>query len=215
MTGRRAAVEPGHLAGFTLLELLVAVAIFAVLGTLGYGALRQALLAREQITAHSDDLKQLQMAMTLLERDLGQWVPRSVRDQLGDRRAPLVWTGGPGAVLELTRGGHVNPGALPRSDLLRVSYEWRDGALLRRAWPVLDRVPGSDIAGQALLDEVENLEWRFLDRAGHWHPTWPPSQATGAAVPGTSSSAPVAVEVIIERPPWGRIRRVIATGYAP
>ena len=75
--------------GFTLLELVVALAVFAVLATLAYGSLARLLYAREQLASRAEALGRLQLAYSLLERDCQALVARPVRDELGDPEPPL------------------------------------------------------------------------------------------------------------------------------
>jgi general secretion pathway protein J len=78
--------------GFTLLELLVALAIFAVLATMAYAALNSVLTARKQVEAKSARLSALQTALMIMERDVEQAVPRGIRDEFGDVGAtPWGW----------------------------------------------------------------------------------------------------------------------------
>jgi len=71
-------------AGFTLLEVVVAVALFAVVSTLAYGGLAAVLRSREQLSEASAQLAQLQLAMQMFERDVRSAVLRPVRDGYGE-----------------------------------------------------------------------------------------------------------------------------------
>lgn len=141
--------------GFTLLELVVALAVFAVLATLAYGSLARLLSAREQLASRAEALGRLQLAYSLLERDCQALVARPVRDELGDPEPPLRRA--PDGSLEITHGAWSNPLDQPRPQLQRVRWQVRNGVLYRDAWPVLDRVPGSRPASQRVLDDVQRF----------------------------------------------------------
>lgn len=141
--------------GFTLLELVVALAVFAVLATLAYGSLARLLQARDTLAARADALGRLQRLQALLARDCGALVQRPVRDELGDPEPPLRRA--PDGSLELTHGAFGNPLDQPRAQLQRVRWQVRDGVLYRDAWPVLDRVPGTRPQAQRLLDGVRRF----------------------------------------------------------
>jgi general secretion pathway protein J len=145
----------GHHRGFTLLELLVALAVFAVLATLAYGSLGRLLQARDTLTARAEALGRLQRVQALLARDCGALVQRPVRDELGDPEPALRRA--PDGSLELTHGAFPNPLDQPRAQLQRVRWQVRDGVLYRDAWPVLDRVPGSRPRSQRMLDGVRHF----------------------------------------------------------
>lgn len=192
--------------GFTLLEILVAVAVFAVLAGLAYGGLTSVLDTRNDTAARMRRLARIQLAYLQMQRDLQQTVPRSIRDELGSPVAALRGGAGNEVLVAATRGGRANPAQLPRrSDLERIAWRLHDHDLERIAWPVLDRAQGDQPAVSKVLTGVDSATMRFLDAAGVWQPTWPPPQfqALPAAAP-----LPLAVEVRLKLKDWGRIRWV-------
>jgi general secretion pathway protein J len=190
--------------GFTLLELLVALAIFAVIGAAAYSGLNTLLAVRATLERDHERLRQVQLALLWLRRDAEQLAPRPVRDAFGEPRPALIGDNRARDLLILTRTGRDNPLDLPRSGLERLGYRLRDDQLLRLSWPVLDRAEGSDAQSSLLLDEVRELSLRYLDRSGQWHERWPP--------PGTPDTAlgrlPRALEVRLELSDWGELRRL-------
>jgi prepilin-type N-terminal cleavage/methylation domain-containing protein len=71
-------------AGFTLVELLVALLITAIMFTIGYRALDQAFTSRKQIEEQSARLIAVQQAMRTIEQDFELLQPRPVRNVIGD-----------------------------------------------------------------------------------------------------------------------------------
>ncbi len=190
--------------GFTLLELVVAVGIFALMSAIAYGGLLSVLATAGGTEAQSDRLGEIQLAMARLERDVEQLVPRPVRDQFGDLRQALV-AGAGGTVMEFTRAGYLNPVDLPRSTLQRVQWALDGDTLYRAPWPVLDSPTGAaEPALETVLTEVEELELRFLGRDDQWHVEWPLDRGGD-----TSTSMPRAVEVRLALSDWGEIRRIL------
>jgi general secretion pathway protein J len=190
-------------AGFTLLELLVALAVFAVVAVLAYGGLRSVLDAREHADRQAQRLAELQSAVSVLGRDVEQVLERGIRNEFGDPEPPL--RGGSGTLLlELTRAGWRNPAALPRSDLQRVAYRLDGTELVRLAWQVLDRAQDAAPLEMPLLTGVAAVEVRFFDHALEWRPEWPPP------LPGEEAPAlPRAVEITLELEDWGRVTRLL------
>lgn len=187
--------------GFTLIELMVALALFAVLSVMAYGGLRTVLDQREHAAAQAERLGELQIAMLTIGRDVQQALNRPVRDEFGDRGVAME---GSGAQIEFTRGGWRNPSGLQRSELQRVGYLVEDEELRRLSWQVLDRAQGAEPRAAVLLGGVQTLELRFLDDQGEWREFWPPPGTD----PLTSSALPRAVEVSIETERWDRITRL-------
>lgn len=190
--------------GFTLLELLVALAIFGVLALLAYGGLSGMLNTRALTDEKADALRDLQLAYRTLERDIDDWVPRDIRDEFGQSRPALSSGDRAGISLELTRGGWRNPAEQPRSTLQRVAYGIRDKELLRSTWLSLDRAPDATPQEQTLLSGVTEMRLRFLDISNVWQGGWPPA-GTGTA--GTAVNPPPrAIEVVLVTERWGELR---------
>ena len=108
--------------GFTLLEMLGAITIFAVVSAMVYGGQVAVLKAKAVTERQALHLKQLQLAMLMLERDIGQHLLRPVRDDYGDSQPPMVADEYGDFRLTLSRAGWQNPLKLPRSTLQRVAY---------------------------------------------------------------------------------------------
>lgn len=191
---------------FTLIEVMVALAIFAILAALAYGTLNQSLLSAEILNDRMDRLQAIQRTMRTLADDLRQLAPRPVRDELGDNLRPALDTGfQSGFAIELTRGGWSNPVVLPRSTMQRVGYRIEDDELIRYQWFVLDRTLANEPVGVALLDQVQSIEFRFFESEGEFSEQWPPERQRGADV----RSRPRAVEVLLRLEDEGELVRLI------
>ncbi len=199
--------------GFTLLELLVAVGVFTVMSVMAYGGLKTVLDARQQTDAQAKRLAAAQLTFMRLERDIEQMVPRPIRDEYGDEKAPLLALP-ESDVVEFTHAGWSNPTNAPRSHLQRVAYTLKDKQLLRAYWLVLDRAQDSKPIQTVMLDNVKSMEWRFMDNAGKWQTQWPPtptSTTPAPTPPGTTlSQMPRAVEVTLELDDMGRLTRLFS-----
>lgn len=126
-------------AGFSLVEVLVALALFAMIGAAGAAVLSISADNRERVLEASQRLARLQRLDALLRADLGQAVARQVRDTAGQPRA-AAFVGGPapespGALFDFVRQGWENPGEAPRPSIQRLEYRLVDGRLERRTWP--------------------------------------------------------------------------------
>ncbi len=191
---------------FTLIEVLVALAIFGVLSVLSYQALAMTLDNADLLNARMDRLRAVQQTMRLLGRDLTQATPRPVRDPLSGGMIPSIRTD-PGTqfALEVTHGGWANPAGLARSTLQRSSYRVEDGELIRFHWNVLDAALASEPFTTVLLDEVESIEFNYLPPGGsEWSAQWPP---LGMAGPRALRMRPHVVEVVLKLTGEGELRR--------
>lgn len=189
--------------GFTLLELLIAIALFALLGV-GTYRLLDAVLRADESTRHQEQrLRELTRGMAAFERDLRQALARPVRAPYGDPLAALQGEGRDRQTLEFTRGGWRNPTGAARSGLQRVRWELRDGFWERHYWQVLDRAQDSEPRAQRVLEGVAGWQLRYLDRDGVWRESWPEG-----ADEQSLTRLPRAVELRLEHSHYGALRRV-------
>lgn len=157
--------------GFTLLELVVVMAIFAIFSLMAYGGLNSVLKTRAQVEEAQTRITDLQKAYLRLRNDVQQARFRPIRDGFGDPQ-PALYSGENG-YLELTRGGWSNPLNLPRSSMERIAYRSEQGKLVRLSWRVLDRAQDSKMVETVLLDQVESVQWRFMNDQREWKNQWP------------------------------------------
>lgn len=189
--------------GFTLLELLVAIAIFAILGIGSYSLLSSTIATRDQSRQHDAALMQLQRAFAIMNRDFSQAVARPVRNEYGDSVAAVILENN---TLDITRMGYPNPLQQARSDLQRVHYEVnKKGELVRSAWPQLDRERGVKPQQSVILRNVEGVQIKAYAPPGNPDSSWPPLQTQ----PNSSNLAdlPRGIEIVLNVKPWGELRR--------
>lgn len=192
-------------AGFTLVEMMVALFVFSLLSVAGVALLRGAVNSNEVTDAKLSDMAQMQRLTSLLETDLSQALPRPYRDESGEQVAAFASETGNSerGVLSFTRGGQSNINNKPRSNMVRVSYQVNDGELQRLQYEMID---GGSISQPAiLLDGISGLELRFRDKRGQWVSDWQTERL---------SDLPRAVELRLDQN--GRSYRhvfLVGTGY--
>lgn len=172
-------IGPG-MRGFSLIEVVVAVALFSIAMGLAYGGLNAALRGREQLQESGERLAQIQLQVGLLERDVRSAVARSVRDEFGQAQPALVLDAGR---LALTRAGAGQALLRRRADLERVEWRWLDGAMRRIGSGLLDQpsTPARDAATE--LDGVLLMRIEAMDQQGGWHDQWPARGQAPTALP--------------------------------
>jgi general secretion pathway protein J len=212
--------------GFTLVELLVAMFIAAIMFAMGYGAIRQALTTHDSLKEQQAHLLELQNAVRVIEQDFVQLAPRPVRQAVGNEPAQPALVGGvlgaQGAstgttesvppIVALTRAGWANPAGLQRPGLQRVAYFLENGTLRRENWSVLDPTLASTTTRRDLLTHVKAVTFRYLDVNHTWQEQWPPT--TSAVLLGPSQELslrqrPLAVEITLDTEDWGKVVRIV------
>ena len=198
--------------GFTLLELLIAVAVFAVVSAVAYGGLQAVLNADSQTRVRGGILADLQVTLAVLERDLRQVAPVEWRDRFGDRQPALRYS--PLATepeLELVRAGS---GGIDR--LRRVGWRVTEAGLERRLWEVVDAGDQREPIARVFLASRETadgrepvlMELRFVvpgPDGGQVLDSWPPLRPTDPP-----RQLPALVEIVLEVPGLGRVERHLA-----
>ncbi len=163
-------------AGFTLLEVLVAMALFALLGMAAYAGLDAVLKARARLDDENRQWRAVALFWTRLGRDLSAFVERPARLRGGTPQPAFLGeptvTGEYAAQLEFTRLGPADAGNLPPE---RVAYRLRDGKIEWLRWPMVDSGPRATPDIAVLLDHVSALEFSYRDLAGLWNTRWPPN----------------------------------------
>lgn len=206
--------------GFTLVEVLIALAITAFVSVIAYTSLSTVLNGAERTQESAQRSYQVNRALMILSRDLEQFVARPVRDEFGELEPAMQ--GGPAArfLLSFTRSGWHNPQGHPRGNLQRVNYRLDEDALWRDSYPVLDRAGDTTPQEVKLLDGVEAMELAFLDSLasvqGGSRSTavetrnWPQSWVSDPAREGQELPPPVAIELRLQLADLGELRRLYA-----
>lgn len=191
-------------------------AITAGIAAIGYSAISAAINTAEQHELKVQQLAEVQLALSVLERDIRNAVARPVMDEYGQQQAAL--SGGELAdyILQLTRRGWSNPMEIRRGELQRVRYEVIDNTLWREHWLILDRLDEDSTKQRVkLIENVEAIELLFLkprnassigtsdDTIGEWQANW------------AVQALPAAVDVQLELSRFGKVRRVFEILTAP
>lgn len=193
----------GRGGGFTLVELLVALAIFAVLAAFAYRSLNVMLDSRAALERESRKWRDVALFVGRIERDLGAVLPRKAAAASGTALDPVsshieATSGRVG--LAITRSGsplQENALAAPQ----RIAYRLREGQVERLAWAGTEASPRDEPRSVPILGSVAALAFRFLDARGQWRTSW--------GLPGANDAAPAAIEVSVTLASGERIVRLV------
>jgi general secretion pathway protein J len=207
-------------AGFTLIEVLIAMAITAFVSMIAYTSLSTVMTGVERLRENTDRIYEVNRALMIISRDLRQFADRPIRDEFGEVEPAL--TGGILArfLLRFTRTGWHNPNDHPRSNMQRINYRLEEGGLWRDSYPVLDRAADTEPQTVLLLDQVDDLQLTFLSSVEelqvqtggtsvdttNWRENW----VANSSAPGEELAPPVAIEMTLQLEDWGELRRMYA-----
>ncbi len=183
-------------AGLTLIELLVALAVFAVLGTLTWRGSSQMIDTQRLLAAQLERWRAIQRAMQIVELSLIQVAARPSAKGAAVPPALVLNDGRTGTELSvLTLSGETG--------VQRVFFR-----LEADRWIWARRMDDGLATGHSgdesdvLLTGVKAVDWRFLGPNG-WVPTWPASANAAAQLPA-------GVELRMELDDVGLITRIYA-----
>jgi len=186
--------------GFTLLEMVVAVAIFAVMASIAYSGLNHTIKTGNQVSESNQRLSELQFALSYFSRDWLQVSSRKVRNQYGDEESNIVIEDNS---ISFTRSGWSNLLQRKRSNLQRVQYLVLDSKLVRRHWLSLDQGIGEEPFDSVMLHNVKTLEINFVDAAEKAIDSWPNELVQDG------SSPPLALKISVEIASLGKTWRYL------
>ena len=202
-------------AGFTLIEVVVAMFIAAVMFAIGYRALNQAVIERDKLVTAQDRVTEIQRGMRVVAQDFAQLAARAARDTqgIGELQAAVSATGTDSTLITFTRTGWSNPAGIQRPAEQRVRYRFVDGALLRDHWLSVDPALNSEPQQRVVLTQLKSVEIRFLDpNSRTWRTDWPARVAGAPVGPLTIDEAlltrPLAIEFTLVLEDWGRVQRI-------
>ncbi|MEK9527956.1 MAG: type II secretion system minor pseudopilin GspJ [Gammaproteobacteria bacterium] len=184
--------------GFTLLEVLIAMAIFSIVGLASFELLRSVRNIDRVTDRQTESYQGLVRTLALMDRDFIQLRYREIRDELGDRKAAVAVNEGYYPI-EFTRQGWNNPLQRARSELQRVAYVVEGDSLERHVWFVLDRAQDSEPVSQTLMAGVSALTIYLV---------MPDGDRVESISGDDLSELPVAIEVTITTDTWGDLIRL-------
>ena len=192
--------------GFTLIEIMVAMAIFAIIGIASTGVLNSVINSDQLSSERFEKLEELQRAMLTIERDILQIVPRALR--VNGEPIEFVLSGGEDVLssdadgLGFVRVGWHNPQMLlPRSTLQAIGYRIQEQQLQRLYGNYVDNVIGYEPKVKVLLSDIEDFRVSFLIKAEQLEEPdeWQESYS--------SATLPLAVSITLVSKTFGEIRR--------
>lgn len=198
--------------GFTLIEVLVAMAIMALIGAGALSILNSATKTSDKIRVSGNRLNEVQRAFLFISTDMQQLTVRQVRDEYGEKLPSMksdLQSSTP--FIRVTRLGRRNPAQLVRSNLEHLVYTLEDKVLIRTSYMYSDGMAENRGLKRPILTDVESMKISFFDGKS-WHAYWPLTDEVEGEGP---TLLPVAVKMSLELTDYGVIDRLFAISDKP
>ncbi len=185
--------------GYTLIEIMIALVVFAILAVITSTALYQAFETRTRLNEQSSRLSELQLALALMNKDIEQTIDRPIREAEMTIAPAFI---GEHTYLEFTRGGLLNPQALEkRSTLKRIAYRCTNNSLIRQSWERTDS-PDRHSEEEIILHNLSECTFAYLDRNRQVLDSWQESLQTRSL---KREPLPIAVQLTLTIKEWGNM----------
>jgi general secretion pathway protein J len=169
-------------AGFTLVELMVAIIIFAIISIISYRTLSSLVTTKQVVTSTQDKWSGVVNTISLISNAWSRSIPLVVRDENGNLIPSVIGKNklerSSDAQLELTLSGYIHDPVFGSTRPRRIGFRFSDGKLYLVTWPVLNRVRTTQPQIDLLMDNVTSFQQSFIYPDKKWYDDWPP--------PGTS-----------------------------
>jgi len=196
--------------GFTLLELMIAMSVFAIMSTVAYMGLDSIMRSDAANKKQLESIGQLQRAFMFLERDLRQAQPRKARISYDQVLNEMLLGRDVGNLLELTVGGNpVFSDVVMRSSMKRIRYVLEDEVLYRYQWQHVDYSEAQEPLKMKLLDQVQSVNFVWLDENGKPKLNQYENQGGASGATNAHGALPTAIQLEIEVESMGKIVRLL------
>lgn len=194
--------------GFTLIEVMIAIVIMAMIAVMTSQSFTAAIISSEATQEAISRMAAVDRVWVLLEGDLRNAIPALPKVAREAPIPPIYLDPSEDYRLSILRGGYANPLKLPRTEMVRVGYRFEDQVLWRDTWVNIADNDERNARPQRILDGIDDIIIKALPNnnrssvaSGPWQERWP---ATGIA----PNELPAAIEVTLILPDFGEIKRI-------
>ena len=190
--------------GFTILEMAIAIGIFAIIAVISYGALIQFLDTRDKLSERHSDLRELQFLFSLMEQDFRFMTDRSVRDEYGETELAVIAAPSndleEGELIRFTTA-LPDPNSQDWYQLQRVSWRLINGEIYRVSWPVLDRDVDTPEKQRSIYQNLTDLKVIYY--------TWSDDDGMKSQDEWTADILPYGIELLATLDSGAEYRRLL------
>ncbi len=163
--------------GFTLIELMIAIIIFAIISVLSYRAIASLVTTKQVLAKSEKKWGGIARAVNQISTNWNKSIPLAYRDENGVLMPAVMGkdklNGNFDAQLELTISGVIGDEKYGTVSPRRIGFRFLNGTLYMVTWPFLNRVPFTQAQVEILLENVDTFTVKFLYPDKQWRDSWP------------------------------------------
>ena len=165
--------------GFTLIEVLISLVILSIIAIVSTNFLQSSIDLRNQSKSKVDDIKEFNLGVSTIRRDLMSAVNLPMRDNFGNQLPNFM---GSNTDKKITFLGFINRIDSSRSSISRIEYLFDDTKFIRRVYFTADPYDYDDHIDSVIFDNIEDIEISFLSD-NRWFTEWPAGQTAAYKIP--------------------------------
>lgn len=163
--------------GFTLVEIIVAVMIYAIIAVISYKVVSSLLLTKQVTGDAQKKIGGVSNALSRMSHDWERAIPLIVRDADGNFLPAVAGHSGVfsdfDSQIEFTLNGYVGDDINDSTPPRRVGYRFINDELYYISWPVLNRTQTTRPTVSLLMEDVKDFDVEYLYPDNKWHDSWP------------------------------------------
>jgi general secretion pathway protein J len=189
--------------GFTLIELMIAITVLAIISTMAYSGLNSVLKSHEILSKKQESFNQLIQIITPLQKEFRTIIPRPIHDKYNSLLPALKLEKTTNLTFSFTRGGIPNPSGLQKSSLQRIDYFFSEKTLIKRIWLTVDNYNADDHRDEVISTTLNLFNIEVLGFDGVWYQQWPNNKNDPPDL------LPKAIKFTLALPEFGEMSRLV------
>jgi type II secretion system protein J len=166
--------------GFTIIEVLVTLIILSMIAIISSNILQSSLESEKVSSQRLNSIKELNLASSILRRDIRQIANVSIKDFYGNKiNGTFISELGSENLMFITK---VKSFSNEVSPLKRVQYVIENKNFIRKQYYSSNPYNQDEYTKSIIINDIDNLKLSFLNE-NKWHQSWPVSPITSKKIP--------------------------------
>ena len=166
--------------GFTIIEILISLVILSMIAIVSSNILKSSLDTEEETSQRLNSIKELNLASTIIRRDLRQVVNVNSRDFYGNNLYGTFISKVNSQ--DLIFNSNIKSLSNEVSPIKRIQYKIDDNNFIRKQYFSSNPYDQDDFIKIELIKNIDNLRFSFFHE-NSWHESWPVSKDTSNQIP--------------------------------